>query len=236
MEFMKRIILSVSSVLLAFASFAQIELPKPVSKTISVKGTAEMEVVPDEIHVLITLKEYEKKGKGKIDITSITNGFLNSIKKAGIADSSVKLVSMGGDSGYPWWKKKQQKDELYASKTYEIVFNSPARINALVDLLDDESTENFVIAEVTHSRINEYRKQLRIDALKAAKEKAGYLAAALDQTIGSALSVSESDNGFAVPVFANYMRSSMKESGNTSEPEFKKIAITMEMNAVFELR
>ncbi|MET0245052.1 MAG: SIMPL domain-containing protein [Flavitalea sp.] len=233
---MKRIILSVSSVLLALSSFAQIELPKPVVKTISVKGTAEMEVVPDEIHVLISLKEYEKKGKGKIDINSITNGFLAGVKKAGIADSAVKLASMGGDSGYPWWKKKNQKDELYASKTYEIVFNSPALINALVAQLDDDATENFVISEVTHTRIKEFRKQLRIDALKAAKEKAKYLAAAIGQTAWSAISISEPDNGFAVPVYANFARGSMKEADNANEPEFKKITITMEMNAVFELR
>ena len=34
----------------------------PFPKTITVNGIAEMEIVPDEIHLNITLPEYQKRG------------------------------------------------------------------------------------------------------------------------------------------------------------------------------
>ena len=39
-------------------------------KTINVSGTAQMEVVPDEIYVQVELREYDKKGGGKVEIDS----------------------------------------------------------------------------------------------------------------------------------------------------------------------
>ena len=37
--------------------------PNPFPKTISVSGSSEMEITPDQIYVHITLREYQKKGE-----------------------------------------------------------------------------------------------------------------------------------------------------------------------------
>ena len=48
----------------------------PFPKTISVNGSAEMEVIPDEIYVQVDLREYKKKGEEKVDIEKIKNDFI----------------------------------------------------------------------------------------------------------------------------------------------------------------
>ena len=42
--------------------------PNPFPKTITVSGSAEMEIIPDEIYVNITLREYQKRGETKKEI------------------------------------------------------------------------------------------------------------------------------------------------------------------------
>ncbi len=62
---------------------------EPRQKTINVSGTAELEIVPDEIYVQVELREYDKKGGGKIDIDGIKSDFLKAVVATGIPDSNI---------------------------------------------------------------------------------------------------------------------------------------------------
>src|SRR6059058_4158196 len=65
----------------------------PPQKTISVNGSAQKEVTPDEIYVQVSLREYDKKGDGKVDIETIKNNFLAACKSIGLNDSDVVVQS-----------------------------------------------------------------------------------------------------------------------------------------------
>ena len=54
---MKKLLLPLVSVLIHLPGIAQLPAPNPFPKTITVSGSAEMEVIPDEIYVNITLRE-----------------------------------------------------------------------------------------------------------------------------------------------------------------------------------
>jgi uncharacterized protein YggE len=66
---MKKIIPTLFTLVLFQIAIAQQNQPilinNPFPKTITVSGSAEMEIVPDEIYVNIELKEYQKKEKIK---------------------------------------------------------------------------------------------------------------------------------------------------------------------------
>jgi len=236
---MKRFILVFISLVSLSIVSAQSAITPAFPKTIQVTGMAEMIVAPDEIHVIITLKEYEKKGKGKIDINTIRNTFLANVRKTGIADSSIKILSMDGNNGPQWWRKKQQKEELYAAVAYEIIFNNAQKIDELINLLDDDATQNFAVSQTTHSNLVALQRQLRIEALKAAKLKAIYLAEAISEKIGSAITITETtypqifDN---LKTYANSMSVARDQVGDMTMPEFKKLILKSEMNVVFELK
>ena len=106
---MKKLFLSAAIMGCTHFGFSQqtIQLANnPFPKTITVSGSAEMEIIPDEIFVNITLREYQKKGEDKKDIETIKKQFLESCKAIGIADSSVSIASYNGFNTYYWFRKK----------------------------------------------------------------------------------------------------------------------------------
>lgn len=219
----------------------------PYPRTIKVNGSAEMEVVPDEIYVHVHLKEYEKKGTGKVSIDKIKTDFLAQVRQLGIPDSAVSIASYEGNDGNIWWKKKKKDPQMTASITYQLKLNSSAKIDQLVNVLDDDATEDFQIVRTSHSKILEFRKQLKISAVQAAKEKAQYLAAAIDEKVGEAITVNEPSDISIVyqrsnpyeNVMMNRVENARIQQGQDAEGQgvdFKKIKLKFEVNAVFALK
>ncbi|HYC28422.1 MAG TPA: SIMPL domain-containing protein, partial [Chitinophagaceae bacterium] len=83
---------------------AQVPNPNPFPRTVNVSGSAEMEVIPDEIYVQVDLREYDRKNSPKVSIDEIKNAFLSNVRQIGIPDSAVSIASYEGYSGYQWWK------------------------------------------------------------------------------------------------------------------------------------
>src|ERR1700754_4984491 len=114
---MKQIVTTIFIAFITFGAFSQQNNPFP--KTIQVTGSAEMEIIPDEIYVIITLKEYEKKSTGKIGLDKIKSDFLGYCRSIGLPDTAVSIASYEGYNNYPWWRKRKLKDELYSSISYQ---------------------------------------------------------------------------------------------------------------------
>ncbi|MCS3800246.1 SIMPL domain-containing protein [Niastella sp. OAS944] len=234
---MKKII--TTAILAFFISGLFAQAPNPYPKTINVNGSADMEITPDEIYVVVTLKEYEKKGTGKIGIEKIKTDFLNSCSNVGLHDSVITIASYEGNL----LKKKRSKEELYATISYQIKFNNSKKMDELVNKLDDEATQGFDVVRVSHSKIQEYRKQVRILAIKAAKEKAGYLTEAVGESLGTAVTISENNTGIIQPYYNISQTSNrMEMAGNNGffssdgGIDFKKIKVYMEVNVVFAIK
>jgi uncharacterized protein len=238
---MKRFLILAMTVLVATIGRTQ-NVVNPFPKTITVTGSAEMEIVPDEIYVMVDLKEYEKKGQGKVSIDKIRQDFLTAVRSLGLPDSAVSVAAYDGYNGNPWLRKKNKKDELYASLTYQVKLKSAAQVDQLVDKLDDNATSNFYIARTSHSRLNEFRKQLKIQAVRAAKEKAGYLAEAINEQVGVAVTINE-PNEYFQPYYglaSNRMMKAeavqMDQSAGQPQADFKKMKLKYDVTVVFALR
>ncbi|NII25699.1 SIMPL domain-containing protein [Pseudoflavitalea sp. X16] len=228
--------------LTSLTGFAQSTAVNPYPKTITVNGSAQMEVVPDEIYVIVDLKEYEKKGSGKINLEKIKSDFLASCRSIGLPDSVITIASYDGYNGNPWIRKRSKKQELMAFISYQVKFTNSKKMDELVEKLDDDATQNFRIERTSHSKIQEYRKQLKIQAIKAAKEKAGYLAAAIDEQVGAAVTIQEPNDQGIIPyenqrmVQYNLAMDSAKMGGSEASMDFRKITLKFEVNVVFALK
>jgi uncharacterized protein len=242
---MKRIIAISAIMITTMGVFAQSPVVNPYPKTITVNGSAEMEIVPDEIYVQVELKEYEKKGSAKMDLEKIKSDFLQKVKSVGIPDSLVTIASYDGYTDYYWHRKQLKKrNDLLASIAYQIKFTNSSKIDELVNKLDDEATQNFTVVRTSHSKIQEFRKQLKISAVRAAKEKAQYLATAVDEQVGTAVSINEvPEQSFEpFPVYRTsqaYLGSNVAKDGIggvAAGVDFKKIKLRFEINAVFALK
>ncbi|HEY6975146.1 MAG TPA: SIMPL domain-containing protein [Chitinophagaceae bacterium] len=216
---------------------------KPVQRTISVNGSSEIEIVPDEIYVQVDLREYNKKNGDKVDINTIKNNFLAACKSIGLTDKDVTVQSYQGYDNNYWWMKKKKKEnpDLKASISYSIKVSKVDMLDALVDKMDDEATQNFFIAKTSYSKMDELKKDLKIAAVKAAREKAVYLSEAIGEHIGEAITINDPTevNPPPRPYYANAMMKAEREEDSTAPPmdvDFKKIKIQYEVNVVFALK
>jgi len=245
---MKKLISSVIIICLFQAAIAQTQpifTNNPYPKTISVSGSAEMEIVPDEIYVNVMLTEYQKRGESKKDIEIIKTQFLESCKAAGIPDSLNSIVSYSGNNNYYNIRKKKKNTDLLANITYQVKFKSSKLMDELVEKLDDNATQNFLIVSASHSRITEFRRQLKIKAVQAAKEKGIYLTEAVEEKLGEAITITEPTEWQPLNqnlVLSNSSMSQYRFSAeadglpSTSEVDFKKIKLRFEVSVVFALK
>jgi len=243
---MKQLSCFVAILLLSYTTFAQTPpLSNPFPKTITVTGTSEMEIVPNEIYVQVDLKEYKKKGEEKVELETIKQDFLRNCKSIGIPDSLITIASFEGANGDDWWRKKKTDPQLLSSISYQIKFTESNKMQLLAEKLNDEATAGFRVARVWHTQMTEFRKQLKVNAIKAAKEKCIYLTEAIGEKISHAITITEQDkNNLISPLQyrssnSNSILSQDKESGDgngSGNVSFKKIKLEFSIDVVYALQ
>ncbi|MDQ6812843.1 MAG: SIMPL domain-containing protein, partial [Bacteroidota bacterium] len=126
--------------------------------------------------------------------------------------------------------------------TYQVKLATTRKMDELVQKLDDEATQNFFISSVSHSKLQAFKKELKIQAVKAAREKAIYLADAINEKAGEAITINEPSeiNSFPPPIYANRMMKAEAAyvAGDSQGPniDFKKIKLKFEVNVTFALK
>ncbi|MFT3844698.1 MAG: SIMPL domain-containing protein [Lacibacter sp.] len=231
----------------AYISFAQQVQNNPFPKTITVTGSSEMEIIPDEIFVQVDLREYKKRGGDKVDLETIKTDFLNNCKATGLPDSAISIASYEGINSINWWRKKRNEADLFATISYQVKFSSSAKMDDLIVRLDDEATSNFRIVRTWHSKMTEYRKQLKISAVKAAKEKGIYLTEAVGEKLGPAIKIDEPAEDYQYQTSSQYKTSNVvarKDAigygdvdGNGSEGlNFKKLRLRFQVTIIYALQ
>jgi uncharacterized protein YggE len=249
---MKKLIIIVNIFL--FANIIRAQQPQPLftnnpfPKTITVSGSAEMEIIPDEIYVNITLREYQKKGETKKEIEAIKTAFLESCKAVGLPDSAVSIFAFSGYNNYYYFKKRKRDPDMQSSITYQVKFKDSKTMDDLVEKLDDEATQNFIIANTSHSKITEFRRQLKMKAIQAAKDKGVYLTESIGEKLGEAITIKEPDEPIVTPYYAAAnsqirIRGVNTLAGETfgltdkvQEIDFKKIKLRFEVDVIFALK
>ncbi len=216
----------------AFSLFAQqpANTNKPI---IEVTGSAEMDIIPDEIYVSVTLREFMFERK-KQPIASIEKDFKEVTNNLKIDNKLISLEGVYGTYDYDY--KTQKRGEFLNAKTYIIKFSDLEKYNQLVMQLDKKGIENVHIQRTGHSKMEEYRRKVKVEALKAAKEKADLMLAAIGKKAGDVQLIRERDNnmGYHPPMYlkSNVAMDANSESGG--QPiEMQKIKLRYEVEAHF---
>jgi len=239
---MKKIILALTASLCVSLSSAQTVDNTIKQRTINVNGHSELSITPDEIYVQIELREYNKKNGDKVDIETIRNQFLSAAKSMNIADTDVVVQGYSGWDGNYWWyqKNKKKNPDMKAGITYEVKVKTVDDMDKLVDKLDDEATQNFYISRTSHSNMDSIKKQLKMQAIKNAKDEAAYLASALGDDVGKALIINDPNESsdYPRPLYKTsvMMAAEADQSAPAMNVDFKKIKIEMNVNVTFELK
>lgn len=156
-------------------------------KYIEVTGSAEKTITPDEIELKIVLTEYSKDG-AVVRLDKIEKDFYALLRKNNVDTQQLKLNSL--ESNY-WWYWTDNRNKPLKTKTFKLQINGDINFLKLAEDLDKKWVESVAITDKKNKKMQEYRKEVKIEAIKAAKEKAGYLLESIDEHVGNVLSVEE---------------------------------------------
>ncbi|HEY0668605.1 MAG TPA: SIMPL domain-containing protein [Sphingobacteriaceae bacterium] len=234
---MKRIFLAVLTIVLAFPVMAQ---TLDTRKKIEVIGSAEAEVTPDIIFVGISLREYlrDNNSKKKVEIEELERQLQTAVLNAGIPKENFTINNI---SSYNWtWEKKKNPDFL-ASKQYRIKISDLNKYNQIISAVDPKGIQYSNVEGYDYSKLESLKRELKIKALQAAKEKATYLAEAISERVGGALEIQEINNEYyPQPMYQrNVMMKgdmTMAEAAPMPDIDFKKIKLNYQMRVIFELK
>lgn len=217
---------------------AQYVQPGQEKPFIEVVGNGEMEIVPNEIYISFTLKE-RMDGRNKITIETQEKEMKKQLQKAGFDLEKLSLAD--ASAGFVTVKRKKQ--EVLTSKNYILKVATTNEVASAFDVLDSVEALNADITRVAHSEIEKYRKEVKIIAVKAAKEKAGYLLEAIGESVGKPLMIQERESYDDVMPMANYRMKAMgamadSEMAQEELPElsFQKIKLKYSVFARFEIK
>ena len=209
------------------------------SRYIEVTGSSETEIIPDEIHFMITIKEYwqeefKKKSKPedyqtKVPVNEIEHNLMSALKQAGIAPSDIQTKEVGD-----YWCERGK--DFLISKTFDIKLQNPDQINRIIQTVNTKGIQSMNIGELKNKDLQEYRKQGKIEALKAARQKADYLVAAMGQKLGNVLRIVEpEERSFSYFQPQSAMSNVAIPSYDSNPENFRTIKLRYQMTARFEI-
>jgi uncharacterized protein YggE len=230
-------IMIVAVVFISTLTNAQTVIDSPY---IEVNGKSEMVVMPDQIIVSIVLKEKEK-GKKVTSTDQQLQALKTELGKLNIPLSKLSLTHSNAD----YIRVKFRKKDLVNKANYNLILENAKEVNEVFEMLDVIDVYQANITEVTHSKIIEFKKEIRISATKAAKEKADYLLKELDAKRGLPLVVREEHSNSSYRS-NNYLSNNIsfgppqvshsKISSKGGEIGFRKIKITAQVYVKFLIK
>ncbi len=226
-----------AGILVATFGQAQQTDNRPPVKKIEVTGSAEIEITPDEIYLDISLREFKNKTT-KVDMNTLELQLQKAVKEAGIPASDLTIANVFGTNYDQWWTKKKKDPDFMARKQYRLKLSNLDKVNSILGGVDDEGIESVNISSYTHSKMEDYRKQVKTKALQAAKAKATYMLEAIGDNIGGVLEVQEinTDNYADVQPVAFANARLMAADAVADPTAFKKIKVRAEVRAVFFIK
>jgi uncharacterized protein YggE len=188
---------------------------------IEVTGTAKREIEPNQIYISITLTEKSIDNK-KYSIDAQEAKLLQILSDLNISKTKLTLSDLSSSI----LTEKRKEVGFKQSKQFILLLETAQQVSQLFEKLFDANIKEADVVKVDHTDIINFNKEVRIEAVKAAKAKAEYITNAVGNKIGKPLEIIElgSDvnfsrgnaNSFNGPNIATPLSSS----------EFKKIVIS----------
>jgi uncharacterized protein len=182
---MKKITLIITAICLTFSSQA-IEITREFDRLITVTGSAEIIIPPDEIELQITMSEV---GGGWNDISNIETALMKLL--VGNDITKDKIVFNSSNASFYWYYWWYHRNDSRKTKTITLKLDAKTDFMKLVKDLDKEYVTSIRITKTSNKDLQKFRQEVKIEAIKAAKAKAKYLLEAVDEEVGRLMSVDE---------------------------------------------
>lgn len=226
---MKKIFLMAAAAFFVLSAAAQQTDPFP--SYVQVNGRAEREITPDEFYLSIVVNE--RDSKGKISVEQQQRQMIAALKGLGVdVDKQLKMANMSSE----YFKRNTS----VATAKYQLKLGTAAMVANVYGALSDLGISNVSIQRVTSSKIEQYKQEVRVAAIRNAKECAQTLAQAIGQQIGKCFNIIDYNNDVMSVVYdsAMFARNMKAEASGAQDDEpldFKTIRLTYNVQAKFVL-
>lgn len=203
---------------------------------VEVTGVADIEIEPNEIFVMIRLKEFEEN-KQKTSLEKLEKDFFNALKEAGIDRKRVELM----DAGSSLEKIGKRDKDSFREKTYQIKLTSAGELEKFIAKLEPVKVASADVIRLHHSDYDKIKMELKTKALLAARAKADGLVKAVGSELGKPLVIRDFDVELYQPMME--MKANVRMQGgdfDQAAPEppvaFRKIKLQAQISAQFEIK
>ena len=236
-------LLTMAFLLTTILTFGQTNSLKPEEQPyIEVTGTAEQEVTPDEIYIGIVIRE-KYVGKAKVTIEEQEEKLKAVVKSLGIDLTNLYLSDANAD----YVKIRWQKKDVLTKKDYILKVSNATTVGKVFQELEKLEITDALISKVSHSKIDSLKKEVRIMAIKAAKNKADYLLTAIGEQTGKPLIITENPQTIYrseyqylatrnVSSVASTFVGGYQSKDKDNEIEFQKIKLTTSIYVKFLIK
>lgn len=207
---------------------------------IEVLGSADTAIIPDEIYIRITLSE--RDSRDRISLETQERKMTDGLRALGI-DVEKDLTATDILSNYSTFFLRGK--EVIKTKDYMLMVRTADQAGQVFKALEDANLSNAAIDHINYSQMETLRNWLRSKAIVSARERALALVRPLNQNLGPALLITDSEAQATATnssVFSNArilirgIRSIGFESDPGSKIDFEKIRISLSVQAKFALR
>ena len=229
---MKKLLLSLVAVamLSLWAYDAQAQDFHQTIPSVSVNGSSQVKVTPDEIYLRITLDEGDTKGKDVIELQR--KRLFSALKRCGV-DVEKQLTLLDMSSEY------FRRGNSLATTQYELKLTSAGAVKEVFESLEKSGISNVTVSRTACSKIDDYRRQARQEAIRNAQSRARDLAEAIGQSIGACFEINDYTSEARVTGSRVMMAKSaaVDMAAEEVEPnvEFEQIVINYNVSAKFVL-
>lgn len=208
---------------------------------IELSGIAELEVVPDILYINFSIKE-KTINKVKMSVEDQEKNIINALVQLNINQKNLSLADANAEYTRVKWNK-----EVVSSKSYSLLVNNTKTLAYVFQVLDSLDINDANLGKISHTKIDSLKKEVRIMAIKSAKNKADYLLAAIGEQCGKPIIVREISASANVESFNPYRgnvykantsnwASSDEYSKEQEDITFKKIKIHSEIYVKFQIK
>ena len=205
---------------------------------IEVFGYADTLVTPNLIYIKIVIDE--KDSRDKISLEEQEDKMISTFKNLGL-NTEVDLTTSDMLSNYKFYFLK--KKDIIKTKEYILKVTTAETASRVFMQLEDLGISNTSIYRVDHSDLENIKNICRTKAIQNSHKKAVAMTQPLEQVIGNAIHITESENDFENQINSQLagvqlVGYSSRERAKYEPPkiEFEKIKVSSTLNVKYILK
>jgi hypothetical protein len=158
---------------------------------ITVTGDAEVRVVPDEVILTLGIETWDKNLKtAKQQNDTRSSAVINTIQRFGVSPRHIQTGHISVQPVYDDYNRLGL-DGYFVRKIITVTLKDLAKFEDLLTAAIDAGANNVQGIQFRTTQLRQHRDKARELAVQAAQEKAGAMAAVLDQKIGRPRTINE---------------------------------------------